>query len=69
MLVSDMLQIIQRGADDLVHVVVTVLAQAAAEDDVALRVGQLLVFRIQRAVRLVVDGVSTRTALLQRLLW
>ena len=47
----------QRGLDDAVHVVILVLAQAAAEDDVRAGVGQRFVAGVQRAVLGVVDGV------------
>ena len=49
--------------NDLVHIVVFVLAQAAAEDDPRLRVGQLLVGSIQGAVLFIIDGVVRLVAL------
>ena len=48
---------IQHGGDDLIHVVILVLTQASAEDDLRLGIGQLLVLGIQRAVFSIVDGV------------
>ena len=50
--------------DDLVHIVVLVLAQTAAEDDARLSIGQLLVCSVERTVLLVVDGVVRLIALL-----
>ena len=48
---------IQHSGDDLIHVVVFVLSQTAAEDDLQLSVGQLLVLGIECAVLGVVDRI------------
>mgnify|MGYP000164041195 CR=1 FL=1 len=48
---------VQHGGDNLIHVVILVLTQASAEDDLRLGVGQLLVLGIQCAVFSIVDGV------------
>ena len=50
--------------DDLVHIVVLVLAQTAAEDDARLSIGQFLVCSVERTVLLVVDGVVRLIAFL-----
>ena len=55
---------VQRYLDDLVHVVVLILAQTAAKDHVRLCIGQLLVLGIQGTVFLVIDGVVRLVALL-----
>ena len=55
---------IQHGGDDLIHVVILVLTQASAEDDLRLGIGQLLVLGIQGTVLLVIDGVVRLVALL-----
>ena len=47
----------QGGFDHAVHIVILVLAQAAAEEDLALGIGQGLILLIQRAVLRIVDGV------------
>ncbi len=54
---------VQRYLNDLVHVVVLILAQTAAEDHVRLCIGQLLVLRIQGTVLLIVDGIVGLVAL------
>ena len=48
---------VQHGGDNLIHVVILILTQASAEDDLRLGVGQLLVLGIQCAVFGIVDGV------------
>ena len=48
---------VQHGGDNLIHVVILILTQASAEDDLRLGVGQLLVLGIQCAVFSIVDGV------------
>ena len=48
---------VQHGGDNLIHVVILVLTQASAEDDLRLGVGQFLVLGIQCAVFSIVDGV------------
>ena len=55
---------VQHGGDNLIHVVILVLTQASAEDDLRLGVGQLLVLGIQGTVLLVIDGVVRLVALL-----
>ena len=47
----------QRGRDDGVHVVVLVLSQPSAEDDLAFLIRQLFILQIQSAVLFVVDGI------------
>ena len=54
---------IQSHLNDLVHVVILVLTQTAAEDDARLRIGQLLILGIQGAVLLVIDGIVRLVAL------
>lgn len=51
------LQIIQSSPDDFIHIVVFILAQAAAEDHVALLLGQFFILGIERAILGIVDGV------------
>ena len=48
---------VQHGGDNLIHVVILILTQASAEDDLRLGVGQLLVLGVERAVLLVVHRV------------
>ena len=48
---------VQHGGNNLIHVVILVLTQTSAEDDLRLGVGQLLVLGIQCAVFSIVDGV------------
>ena len=55
---------VQSYLNDLVHVIVLILAQTAAKDHVRLRIGQLLVLGIQGTVLLVIDGVVRLVALL-----
>ena len=55
---------VQSRLNDLVHVIVLILAQTAAKDHVRLRIGQLLVLGIQGTVLLVIDGVVRLVALL-----
>ena len=55
---------VQSYLNDLVHVVIFVLAQTAAKDHVRLHIGQLLVLGIQGTVLLVIDGVVRLVALL-----
>ena len=60
---------VQRYLNDLVHVVVLILAQTTAEDHTRLGIGQRLVLRIQRAVLLVVDGIVGLVALFHSALY
>ena len=53
---------VQHGGDNLIHVVILILTQASAEDDLRLGVGQLLVLGIQCAVFSIVDGVANLSA-------
>ena len=55
---------VQSYLNDLVHVIVLILAQTAAKDHVRLCIGQLLVLGIQGTVLLVIDGVVRLVALL-----
>ena len=55
---------VQSYLNDLVHVIVLILAQTAAKNHVRLRIGQLLVLGIQGTVLLVIDGVVRLVALL-----
>lgn len=48
---------VQHGGDNLIHVVILILTQASAEDDLRLGIGQLLVLGIPCAVFSIVDGV------------
>ena len=48
---------VQHGGDNLIHVVILILTQASAEDDLRLGLGQLFVLGIQCAVFSIVDGV------------
>ena len=48
---------VQHGGDNLIHVVVLIFAQTAAEDDFWLGLGELFVLGIQCAVFGIVDGV------------
>ena len=54
---------VQSHLNNLVHVVILVLTQTAAENDVRLRIGQLLILGIQGAVLLVIDGIVRLVAL------
>ena len=56
-LVQFALTAVQHSGDNLIHVVVLILTQTAAEDDLRLGLGQLFVLGIQCAVFGIVDGV------------
>lgn len=60
---------VQRNLDDLIHIVVLVLAQTAAEDHARLGIGQYLILRIQGAVLLVIDGIVGLVALFHSALY
>ena len=56
-IILNRLQHIKRRTDDLIHIVITILTEASAKNDILFPVRQLLILCVQLIVLVVVDGI------------